>query len=156
MKKLLSTFLALFFIGGLEVFAENFLFNATDIQNVGIKDAGYTANNGTFTFKAMKNNGSTNPAFNANDGDVRLYAKNTLTITNSAGNMTKIVFNISTQGKTRLAEVTASTGTIATQAVGDEIVTWVGDASEVTFTVGDRAEYGSDGREKAGRLVFFH
>ncbi|MBQ2333559.1 MAG: hypothetical protein II380_06360, partial [Prevotella sp.] len=156
MKQLLRLFtlLTVFFVGGTNVFAGDFNFNATDIQNVGNKDAGNTATNGTFTFTAVKNDGSTNPAFNANGGDVRLYAKNTFTITNSAGNMTKIVFTISAQGKRRLTEVTASTGTIATQAAGDETVTWTGNAAEVTFTVGEKAVYGSDGGEKAGQFDF--
>lgn len=156
MKQLLRLFtlLTVFFVGGTNVFAGDFTFNATDIQNVGNKDAGNTATNGTFTFTAVKNDGSTNPAFNANGGDVRLYAKNTFTITNSAGNMTKIVFTISAQGKRRLTEVTASTGTIATQAAGDETVTWTGNAAEVTFTVGEKAVYGSDGGEKAGQFDF--
>ena len=156
MKKLLPilTLFVFYLIGGINVFAEDFTFNATDIQNVGNKDAGNTATNGSFTFTAVKNYGTVNPTFNANGGDVRLYAKNTLTITNSAGNMTKIVFTISTQGKKRLTEVAASTGTIAMQAVGDETVTWTGNATEVTFTVGDEAIYGSDGGEKAGQLDF--
>lgn len=156
MKQLLRLFtlLTVFFVGGTNVFAGDFNFNATDIQNVGNKDAENKATNGTFTFTAVKNDGSTNPAFNANGGDVRLYAKNTFTITNSAGNMTKIVFTISAQGKRRLTEVTASTGTIATQAAGDETVTWTGNAAEVTFTVGEKAVYGSDGGEKAGQFDF--
>ena len=95
-----------------------------------------------FTFKALKNSGGSTPTYNAGGKDARLYAKNTLTI--QGGTMTKIVFNISAQGKKRLAPITASTGTIATQAAGDETVTWTGNASEVTFTVGEKANYGSD------------
>lgn len=107
-----------------------------------------------YTFTAEKNNGSTAPAYNTNGKDVRLYAKNTLTIKAASGNMTKIVFNISAQGKKRLAPITASTGTIAAQASGDETVTWTGNANEVTFTVGEKAVYGSDGAEKAGQFDF--
>ena len=156
MRKLLPIFtlFTFLFVGGNNVFAEDFTFNATDIQNVGSADAGNTSTNGTFTFTAVKNNGSTAPAFNSNGKDLRLYAKNTFTIANSAGNMTKIVFTISTQGKKRLAEISASTGTIATQAAGDETVTWTGNAAEVAFTVGDKAVYGSDGAEKAGQFDF--
>ena len=150
----LSVFLAIMILGGNRVFAEDFTFNAEDIQNAGNKDAGYTATNGTFTFTAVKNNGSTAPVFNANGKDLRMYAKNTFTITNSAGNMTKIVFTISTQGKKRLAEISASTGTIAAQTAGDETVTWTGSATEVSFTVGDKAVYGSDGADKAGQFDF--
>lgn len=156
MKQLLRLFtlLTVLFVGGTNVFAGDFTFSAEDIQNAGNKDTGNTSTNGTFTFTAVKNDGSTNPTFNATGKDLRLYAKNTLTITNSAGNMTKIVFNISNQGKRRLAEVTASTGTIATQAVGDETVTWTGNAAEVSFTVGEKALYGSDGESKAGQFDF--
>ncbi len=150
----LSVFLAIMLMGGNSVFAEDFTFNATDIQDVGNKDAGYSATNGTFTFTADKGTGKTNPAFNAANGDLRIYANSTFTIANSAGNMTKIVFNISTQGKKRLTEITASTGTIATQAAGDETVTWTGNAAEVTFTVGEKAVYGSDGADKAGQFDF--
>ena len=107
-----------------------------------------------YTFTAEKNNGSTAPAYNTNGKDVRLYAKNTLTIKAASGNMTKIVFNISAQGKKRLTSITASTGTIANQAAGDETVTWTGNANEVTFTVGDKAVYGSDGADKAGQFDF--
>jgi len=105
-----------------------------------------------FTFKALKNSGGSTPTYNSGGKDARLYAKNTLTI--QGGTMTKIVFNISAQGKKRLAPITASTGTIATQAAGDETVTWTGNASEVTFTVGEKANYGSDGDTKAGQLDF--
>lgn len=107
-----------------------------------------------YTFTVFKNDGSTKPTYNANNGDYRLYAKNTLTIKAESGNMTKIVFNISTQGKKRLAPITASTGTIASQASGDETVTWTGNANEVTFTVGEKANYGSDGADKAGQFDF--
>lgn len=105
-----------------------------------------------YSLTAKKNNGSTVPTFNESAKDVRIYAKGTLTI--SAPNvMNTIVFNISTQGKKRLAPITASVGAIATQASGDATVTWTGDATEVTFTVGDNANYGSES-DKAGQLCF--
>lgn len=150
----LSVFLAIILMGGNRVFAEDFMFNATDIQNAGNKEVGYMATSGTFTFIAVKNDGGTAPAFNANGKDLRMYAKNSFTVANSAGNMTKIVFIISSQGKKRLTEITASTGTIAAQALGDETVTWTGNAAEVTFTVGEKAVYGSDGESKAGQFDF--
>ena len=107
-----------------------------------------------YTFTALKNEGTTAPTYNTNNDDVRLYAKNTLTIKAGSGSMTKITFNLSTQGKKRLTEITASAGTIAKQAVGDESVVWTGNASEVTFTVGEKAIYGSDGESKAGQFDF--
>ncbi len=101
-----------------------------------------------------KQNGSTAPAYNAKGEDLRLYAKGTVTISCEVGNMEKIVFNLSDQGKKRLAPITASEGTIATQASGDITVTWTGNANEITFTVGEKADFGSDGSTKAGQLDF--
>lgn len=107
-----------------------------------------------FTFIGLKNSGGTAPTVNTKTLDVRLYSNNTLTIKSSAGNITKLVFNISTQGLKRLAPITASVGTIATQASGDKTVTWTGEASEITLTVGEKANYGTDGDSKAGQFDF--
>lgn len=107
-----------------------------------------------YTFTALKNDGTTAPTYNSNNDDVRLYAKNTLTIKAGSGSITKITFNLSTQGKKRLTEITANVGTIAKQAVADETVVWTGNATEVTFTVGEKAIYGSDGEGKAGQFDF--
>ena len=107
-----------------------------------------------FTLTFAKNNGSTEPTYNQNGGDLRLYAKGTVEVSSSGGKITQIVFNISVQGKKRLAPITASVGTISTQAKGDETVTWTGNAESVIFTVGDKANYGSDGDSKAGQLCF--
>ena len=109
---------------------------------------------GAYTVTAEKGEGSTNPAYNTGAADLRVYAKGLITISNSKENITKIVFNLSAQGLKRLAPVTASTGTIATQASGDNTVTWTGNASSVTFTVGEKADFGSDGDTKAGQLCF--
>ena len=108
-----------------------------------------------FTFLAQKNNGQTAPAYVASGSDVRIYAKGSYTITNNSGtNMTNIVFNISAQGKKRLAAISCNAGAVAAQAVGDATVTWNGASQTVTFTVGDQAVYGSDGETKAGQLDF--
>ena len=109
---------------------------------------------GVYSFTAAKDEAATAPAYNANGRDLRIYAKGTLTVSNSKENMTKIVFNLSTQGLKRLAPITASTGTIATQAENDTKVTWTGDASSVVFTVGDKAIFGSDGDAANGQLCF--
>lgn len=100
-----------------------------------------------------KNNGGTSPTVNATAKDCRLYAKGTATISNSK-EITKIIFNISTAGKKRLATITASVGTIATQTAEADMVVWTGKAKEVTFTVGEKADYGSEGSSKAGQLCF--
>ena len=107
---------------------------------------------GDFTFAADQNGGSSAPTYNQ-AGDARLYASNTLTISGS-NTMTQIVFNISAQGLKRLAPITANVGTIATQASGDNTVTWTGEATSVTFTVGAKADYGTDGSSKAGQLCY--
>ena len=110
----------------------------------------FTINATGYSLTAKKNSGSTAPTYTSNE--VRVYAKGTVTLTAPKA-MGTIVFNISTNGKKRLAPITASVGTIATQASGDATVTWTGDATEVTFTVGDIAEFGSE-NTKAGQLCF--
>ncbi len=95
---------------------------------------------------------STAPAFNKS-GDCRAYAKNTITATCTAGNLTKIVFTISSQGKKRLTDITPSTGAV-TIADDHNTATWEGDAAEIVFTVGDKAVYGTDGESKAGQFCF--
>ena len=107
-----------------------------------------------FTLTFAKNSGSTEPTYNSTGADLRLYAKGSVAIDGGSKTITNIVFTLSSQGKKRLAPITASTGTIATQASGDETVSWSGSASSVTFTVGDKADYGSDGSSKAGQLCF--
>ena len=102
-----------------------------------------------------KKNGTSNPFVHGVDNDARAYAKATVTVKNTKGvNMTELVFNLSAQGKKRLAPITADRGTVAAQQEGDETVTWTGEANEVVFTVGDKAVYGSEGETKAGQLCF--
>ncbi len=109
---------------------------------------------GTYTITALKNDGSTAPTVNGTYNDCRVYAKGTITIETTGEEMKTIVFNISTAGLKRLAPVTADNGTVAEQKSGDKTVTWTGSSKKVTFTVGDKAEYGSDGNTKAGQLDF--
>ena len=104
------------------------------------------------TFEANKASGANEPTYNATGKDARFYANNTLTIS-CENEMSQIVFNISTQGLKRLAPITASTGEIATQTLGDQTVTWTGNATSVTFTVGAKSDYGTDDN-KAGQLDF--
>lgn len=110
---------------------------------------------GDYLITINKNGGSTSPTVNLSANDVRAYAKATITVKNTKSiNMTKLVFIVSTAGLKRLAPITASVGEVAAQTTGDKTVTWTGEATEVTFTVGDKANYGSDGTEKAGQLCF--
>jgi len=117
-------------------------------------DYATTTTVGNFTFTADKGSGSTSPTFNTNSNDLRIYANGTFTITTTGDAMTKVVFNLSNKGKQRLAAITTTSGSIATQATGDSTVTWTGSASNVVFTVGSSAEYGSDGATKAGQFDF--
>lgn len=152
MKKLLLSLAAV--VLGFTAATAQTTINMSDIAtSVDGKSADYTISGSGFTFNIKKNKGATNPTYNATGKDLRTYAKTTIEVV-STTEMTDIVFNISTQGKKRLAPITASVGTIATQAAGDATVTWTGSATSVTFTVGEKADYGSDGAAKAGQLDF--
>ncbi|MCR5463967.1 MAG: hypothetical protein K6F06_05500 [Bacteroidales bacterium] len=113
-----------------------------------------TLKSGNITITAKKEKASNKPTVNASANDCRVYAKGSVTITTTGDAMTSIVFNISSQGQKRLAEITANTGTVAKQAKGDKTVTWTGSAKTVTFTVGEKAVYGSEGETKAGQFDF--
>ena len=104
----------------------------------------------TLTF--AKNDGATAPAYNK-AGDCRIYAKGSITANCTAGNLTKIVFTVSAQGKKRLTDLTPSVGTV-TIADDHSTITWEGNAAEVVMTVGEKAVYGTDGSEKAGQICF--
>lgn len=106
-----------------------------------------------FNFAGAKGSGANAPAYNEPGKDARYYAGNTLTISSEKA-MSQIVFNLSAQGLKRLAPITADDGEIATQTSGDETVIWTGNATSVTFTVGAKADYGTDGSSKAGQLDF--
>ena len=112
---------------------------------------GYTFTSGDFTFTAKKNNGQTAPTQNASTKDLRHYAKNTITI--SGAKMTKMVFTMSGAGKKQWAIVTASEGTM-TVDVNSGTATWenTNGSSSVTLTVGDKNEYGTAEKTKAGQF----
>ena len=105
------------------------------------------------TFAFAKNGGSTAPAFNK-AGDIRTYAKNTITATCAAGNISKIVFTISAQGKKRLTDLTADNGTVTIDTENRETIVWEGNAATIVFTVGEKAVYGTEGSGKAGQIDF--
>ena len=123
-------------------------------DEVTITPTSTSATQNNVSLSAAIGSGSTDPSYNATGKDLRVYAKGTVTISSVDKIITGIVFNISAQGKKRLAPVTASVGTVASQSSGDETVTWSGSSSTVTFTVGDKADYGSDGSSRAGQLCF--
>lgn len=116
-------------------------------------DDGFTLVSGNYSFTAAKNDGSTAPTQNSTTLDLRIYAKGTLKVENSQNAMSKMVFTVSKQGKKRLTDITASVGTVTVDSA-NWIVTWEYSTgtNEVTFTVGDKATYGTDGSGKAGQF----
>lgn len=120
-----------------------------------------TASKDGFSVVVKKNNGATAPALNTYDGvtTVRVYAKGTITV--SGTNIQKVEFTLNTStGYKRYAALTANpAGTMTTQKACtsaddmDTNITWTGDASSVTFTVGDKADYGTES-SKAGQIHF--
>lgn len=99
-------------------------------------DGDATVTVGDYTFTFAKGTGTTKPKYYSNG--MRLYKGNTLTI--SGSKLTEIVFTIANTAQ--YGPFTPSVGTLdPAQAVGDETLTWKGDASEVTFTVGDTADF---------------
>ncbi len=108
-----------------------------------------------YTFSAEKNNGSTAPTQNGNTKDIRLYAKNSLTVSTSSEKMCTIVFHISKKGLEQWAEFTPNNGSV-TVSKTDKTATWenIEGATSVTFTVGDKCKYGTAATTKAGQFCF--
>lgn len=108
-----------------------------------------------YTFSADKNSGSTAPTQNPNSKDIRLYAKNSLTISTSSGKICKIVFHISTNGLKQWADFTPNNGSV-TISKEKQTATWENaeGATSVTFTVGAKCKYGTAATTKAGQFCF--
>ena len=144
MKKIFSIFAAVLFAGSM----------MADVVTLTMSDyaaAEFSAKGISVT--TAKNNGSTAPTYNANGADLRIYAKGSITLS-STKTITAISFEISTAGKKRLAPLTTSVGSVSVAGDPDFTATWEGSAKEITITVGDQAEYGTDGASKAGQLDF--
>lgn len=108
-----------------------------------------------YTFSADKNSGSTTPTQNPNSKDIRLYAKNSLTISTSSGKICKIVFHISTNGLKQWADFTPNNGSV-TVSKEKQTATYENaeGATSVTFTVGAKCKYGTAATTKAGQFFF--
>lgn len=152
MKKFLLL-MTLFFALGFSAKAAYYEFKMSAIygtatgSSAGEKDWG----NG-ITVNIQKGEGTTAPAINK-AGDVRTYANNTITIKSATAKMTKIAFYISSQGKTQYSEITPSVGSIVKQGATPDLE-WTGNATEVTFTVGAKNQYGSNSSKTAGQFDF--
>ena len=103
-------------------------------------DGALTLTSGTYTLTASKATGKTVPMHHK-DGDIRVYAKGTLTVTTTGANMKSMVFTIAKTGIYNQADMSASTGTVTVDTTA-MTVTWTGDANKVVLTVGDKATYG--------------
>ena len=114
-------------------------------------DDGFTLASAPYTFTAAKADGVTKPAQNGSAKDLRVYANGTFQVVSASTTMTKMVFAVSTQGKKRLTDLVPSTGSV-TVDTKNWTVTWEGEATDVTFTVGKTATYGTDGNTKAGQF----
>lgn len=100
-----------------------------------------------------KNSSTTAPTYNAKFKDLRVYAKGSITLS-AEDNITAVSFVISEQGKKRLAPLTANVGSVEVKGTPDFTAVWTGAAKSVTLTVGDKADYGTEGNTKAGQLDF--
>ena len=106
-----------------------------------------------YTVDLQKNSGTVAPTYPANTGAIRLYAKGSLTV--SGDEISKIVITLASDAAYRYTTFTPSVGELnPAQAAGDTEITWEGNASSVTFTVGDLATMGTDGESKAGQIRF--
>ena len=103
------------------------------------------------SYEATK--GTSSEAAIGNDNDLRIYAGGTF-ILSATSNMTKAVFEISTKGLYRLADISVNTGSISYSS-DNKVVTWTGNANKVVFTVGEKATHGTDGSSKAGQFDFY-
>ncbi len=86
-----------------------------------------------FSFTTSKAGGQSDPAYNDNKSELRLYANNTITFT-SEEPMTEIFFDANTCGESKATAtfVSASTGSVSEVDGG---FLWEGNATEVTLTV---------------------
>ena len=134
------------------------------MDQVTLKTTGVTDNYGNpeidgFTYDIIDavtsiGGGQTVPSYNNSNADLRIYADGTMTLSTTDGtNFENIVFTIpsSGNGQKRLAPITASEGAV-TLDNSAWTVTWTGSASEVTFTVGAKSDWGTESG-KAGRFV---
>lgn len=147
MKKFLLSLVAL--AAGVGIMsAENFTLVMGDQWGAEDCDLAEWAQQG-FAFAPAKGNNAKDkiPVYKAKNKEVRFYALNTLTITapNDGEPMTQLVFTLSKQGKEEQAVITASDGSVEPQTVGNNTVTWIGNAYSVTFTVGETNSLHTDG-----------
>lgn len=117
------------------------------VMPISFSITGTKVTSGTVTFNAAKGNGATAPAVNS--GLLRLYAKNTITIEDSAKPISKIEIVFTKQGKKDYTTtLTADSGTVVSGGAstsGEKPVTdtWTSSTTptkKVVFTLGDSGQ----------------
>lgn len=120
---------------------------AGGVEPISFNITGSKVTSGTVTFNAAKGNGATAPKVYSNL--LRLYAKNTITIEDSATPISKIEIVFTKQGSnTYIKTLTADSGTVAsggTSTSNTDLVTdtWTSSSTptrKVVFTLGDSGQ----------------
>ncbi len=137
MKKLFSIFAATMFAASM--MATGTVFTYSDKVSDQTKDG--------FTVKLAKGKGDNEPKaienYNTKKWEVRLYAKNTITV--SGKGITRVDLTFSKQGSKDYASLSASKGDLksggeSTASDDKKVDTWTGSADEVVFTIGDKGQ----------------
>ena len=137
MKKLFSIFAATMFAASM--MATGTVFTYSDKVSDQTKDG--------FTVKLAKGKGDNEPKatenYNTKKWEVRLYAKNTITV--SGKGITRVDLTFSKQGSKDYASLSASKGNLksggeSTASDDKKVDTWTGSADEVVFTIGDKGQ----------------
>lgn len=119
----------------------------SDYQSTSISDKG-------FKITAAKASAAQKPAYNEVAGDLRIYARGTLTVESTTSeNILGIEFVLSQQGKERLPELTVNAGTANVGNDPTQYAQWSGIEKSIVFTVGTKADYGTKPKE-SGQLCF--
>lgn len=118
-----------------------------EVLPISFSITGTAVTSGTVTFEAAKGKGATTPAVNS--GLLRLYAKNTITIEDSAKNISKIEIVFAKQGKKDyITTLTADSGTVVSGGASESndkpvTDTWTSSTTptkKVVFTLGDSGQ----------------
>lgn len=118
-----------------------------EVLPISFSITGTAVTSGTVTFEAAKGKGATTPAVNS--GLLRLYAKNTITIEDSAKNISKIEIVFAKQGKKDYTTtLTADSGTVVSGGASESndkpvTDTWTSSTTptkKVVFTLGDSGQ----------------
>lgn len=150
----MKKFLLLFFIALSFVYvnAETITYSCSSLGSSDINPLTTVSIENIITLSFSKgNNTSTTPAYYVSNKDIRLYAKNIMTVTASESyRITSIKFTIS--NVSQLANLSPSSGTMTISAA-DKKGIWTGDASIFTLTVNDKADLSNDS-SKPGQFRF--